>query len=354
MSDIRITNCHVHLFTTAHTPRYFPNRFVVVFRYFPGLVRFARWVAELLPYESFAASMLRLEAFHRAGQRTSQAEVFRHLRRFYPADTRFVVLPLDMDLIGHGPVEKPIRDQHEELAKLTAKHPDNIIPFACVYPDREAPHTAMEELRHCVEELGFRGVKLYPPTGFAPDHPVLMDQIYPYCVENNLPVMVHCSRGGVYLKGWDGAQRDAVCEPYAFRRVLSSFPDLRLCLAHYGGKEDWASYIDDGFDPDLAHSKARNWVYQINKMLTSGAYPNLWVDISYTMFRFESFQPLLKLFLRDESIRTRVLFGSDFYMTLQEEHSEKAVSLALRDALGEEIFGDIAQHNPEIWLGERT
>jgi hypothetical protein len=39
-------------------------------------------------------------------------------------------------------------------------------------------------------------------------------------------------------------------------------------------------------------------------------------------------------------------------MTRQEELSEKAVSIRLRDALGEGLFHRIAHENPRRWLGE--
>lgn len=349
MSELPIINCHVHLFTTAHTPRYFPHRAMVIFRYAPGLVRGLRWIASLTPYEGIHDYIARLESFHATGQRTSQREVLRELRRYYPKDTRFVVLPLDMELIGHGPVDQNIVAQHNELADVAARFPDNVIPFANVFPDRPG---AFDEFRRCIEEHGFKGLKLYPKTGFAPDHPVLMDQVYPYCAEHKLPVLSHCARGGVFAKGWSKDQCDRVTEPYAYREVLGAFPQMQLCLAHYGGLDDWMAYINEGFDPEHAHAKGRNWVYQINQMIKSGAYPNLWTDISYTLFRFSEFSALLKLFLEDERIRGRVLFGSDFYMTRQEKLSEKAVSVRLRDALGEDVFTRVARINPMRWLGE--
>lgn len=80
---------------------------------------------------------------------------------------------------------------------------------------------------------------------------------------------------------------------------------------------------------------------------------NLWTDISYTLFHFDDFAPFLKVFLEDETLASRVLFGSDFYMTRQEALSERAVCFRLRVALGEAMFARIAQENPARWLGEK-
>lgn len=345
-----IINCHIHTFTTANTPHYFPHPVVAVFRYAPFLVSILNWFVNLLPYERLSDMMARLEKFHRTGQRKSQRAIFREVLHYYPRNTRFVVLPMDMELIGHGPVDQDIRAQHDELAQLAAD-PDygsQVIPFTTVYPDRPG---AFDEVRRCVEEHGFLGLKIYTKLGFAPDHKVLMDEVYPYCVEHDLPVMSHCSRGGVYHKGWDQARQDAVTRPQAYEDVLAAYPDLRLCLAHFGGDADWIALLDHGFDPDDPNARDKNWVSVICQMIESGAYPNLYTDISYTIFKFNNHIPLLRLYLQNQKIRERVLFGSDFYMTRQEALSEKAISIRLRDALGEDDFHQIADVNPRRWLG---
>ena len=93
----------------------------------------------------------------------------------------------------------------------------------------------------------------------------------------------------------------------------------------------------------------------IRRMIGSGDWPGLWTDISYTLFQFDDYIPFLRLFLLDDGpadCGARVLFGSDFYMTRQEELSEKAVCFRLRNALGEEVFRQIAETNPRVWLGE--
>ncbi|MEL7081435.1 MAG: amidohydrolase family protein [Pseudomonadota bacterium] len=347
----QITNCHIHTFTTSHAPKYFPVRSVVVFRAAPWLVTGLRWGASVLRLPETASMLQRLENFHDTSSHRKQSEVFREVRNYYPSDTRFVVLPMDMALIGHGPVDKDIYDQHTELAQLAAdpKYKSQVIPFGTIYPDRV---DGVEEFKRVVEEHGFRGLKLYNKLGYAPDHPVLMEQIYPYCVKKNIPVMVHCSRGGVYHKGWTQARRDKVTAPDAWLDVLKEFKDLRVCLAHWGGESDWIINRRDGFDPDNPEAKMRNWAARIEELISSGDYPNLWTDISYTMFKFDENVPLLRAYLSNPKVRERVLFGSDFYMTRNEKLSEKEISLRLRHALGEEIFHEIADVNPRIWLGE--
>ena len=87
-------------------------------------------------------------------------------------------------------------------------------------------------------------------------------------------------------------------------------------------------------------------------MIGSGDYPNLYTDISYTIFNFAENLPALAVFLEDETLRSRVLFGSDFYMAEQERFPERSLSIRLRYALGGQLFERLASTNVQRWLGE--
>lgn len=353
MSDsIQIVNCHIHTFTSDHVPRDFPYVWLRPFRKAPGLIRALSRLALWLGRERLADRLERLYQFQQQGARGSQAEILTDVKRHYPSNTRFVVLPMDMAGIGYGPVAADLRAQHDELYKLRLSdaHFGTVVPFATVNP--MAPGSVDEAMR-AITELGFEGLKIYPRLGFPPDHPDLMERVYPEVVARGLPVMTHCSRGGVQGRFVDDYFADLYTEPAAYLPVLRAFPEMRLCLAHFGGQTDWRAYAD-GTEP----SGADNWQVQIRRMIGSGDYPNLWTDISYTLFHFDDYIPFLRLFLAGngpedraaDRLRQRVLFGSDFYMTRQEDLSEKAVCFRLRNALGEEMFRQIAEENPVRWL----
>jgi len=359
MPRLRITNCHIHTFTRAHVPKNYPHPAVNIFKSWPPLVRGISWLLKLFGQEALAETVDRLLRFQQAGAVARQRTVFEAIRRQYPDNTRFVVLPMDMEFIGHGPTQATLAQQHDELAALAGDDDfrGRVIAFASVHPDRPG---AADEVFRAIDDLGFRGLKLYPRLGFPPDHPLLMDKVYPMLQARGLPVMSHCSRGGVRGRHVTRSDADAWTDPAAFVPVLERFPDLRVCLAHFGGAADWRAYVDEGIDPRDPQARAANWQVAIRDMITSGAYPNLWTDISYTLFHFDDNIPFLKLFLggadagKAELLRARVLFGSDFYMTRQEKLSERAVCFRLRNALGEDVFRQIAETNPEIWLGERA
>lgn len=357
MAGLRITNVHIHTFTAAHIPRYYPHPLVWLLKHVPGFLPVVAAVLRFLGSRA-ADTVERLQQFKEEAHKGVQADIFDAVRHQYPPDTRFVVLPMDMALIGHGPVARDVPIQHDELSAMARdeKYVGRTIPFVSVHPDRPG---AADEVKRCIERLHFRGLKLYPPLGYPPDHPVLMERIYPLLAERNLPVMAHCSRGGIRAKGLLPSRAERYTEPAAWLPVLRAFPTLRVCLAHFGGQQDWADYADKGIDPDDPAARGRNWQVAIRDMICSGDWPGLWTDISYTLFRFEENIAFLRLFLegtddRVRRLRARVLFGSDFYMTRQEALSERSVCFRLRNALGEEMFRRIAETNPEVWLGERA
>lgn len=351
MDDFQITNCHSHSFTNRHVPRNYPSPLLRPFKSRPNFLRFVAWVARLLGRDRFSREMVRLQRFQLEGMKGKQSAIIDAMRAHYPQATRFVVLPMDMSAMGFGAPEADLRSQHDELAAMAADphYKGKLIPFATIHPD--APG-GFAELKRAVELLGFKGVKLYPRLGFPPDHPVLMKQVYPLAIKHRLPVMTHCSRGGVTARGLDHVLADRFCEPTSYIPVLRAFPGLKLCLAHFGGLTDWRDYVDSGSNPD-AITGERNWQVMIREMICSGEFPNLYTDISYTLFEFEDFAPFLRMFLTNKSLLKRVLFGSDYYMTRQEVLSERAVCIRLRVALGETVFRQIAETNPAVWLGEK-
>lgn len=356
MSPMRITNCHVHLFHADHVPANYPYLALRPFKNMPWLIKGLELGMNLIGQHPIAEKLSRLYRFQQETQAGSQRAILDNVRQHYPSDTRFVVLPMELSAFGYGAPKVSLAAQHDELAKL-ARDPDvgaAVIPFATLDPRADPQAT---EARRAIDQLRFRGIKIYPRLGFAPDDPRLMKHLYPEMEERGLPLMTHCSRGGVQGRELSDHRADRYTEPDAYIPIMKAHPNLRICLAHFGGQRDWAAYVNPDRRSPFADEYRNNWQVRIREMICSGDYPGLWTDISYTLFHFEDYVPFLRLFLlgdepEHERLRSRVLFGSDFYMTRQEKLSEKAVCFRLRNALGEEVFRQIAEENPARWLGE--
>jgi predicted TIM-barrel fold metal-dependent hydrolase len=286
----------------------------------------------------------------------SQQQIFENCSRYYPENTKFVILPMDMAYMGAGKVPRAYVDQLSELSKLKKTHPQTL-PFIHIDPRREG---VFDLLKQSVEEWGFKGVKLYPPLGYFP-YDERLYPIYEYCEKNNLSVISHCSPyNPVHFKGskkelykllaksykpieTKGKNRKKLCSnfshPNNYSRVLEDFSNLNICLAHFGSEYYWDKYLANPNEED-------NWFVIIKEMLKK--HNNLYSDISFTLNK-EEFFPLLKVLLANQKLKNKILFGSDYYM-VETKTTELKFSIDLRAYLGENIFSEIAINNPHKFL----
>lgn len=354
-----IYNCHIHTFKECDIPR----------KFLPlGLVRLlaskagSRFVGRILNnINPFSDNDIfdKYVKFLNISKMNSQQEIFEECIRFYPSDSRFIILAMDMAEMKAGKVPRPYQQQLDELAELKKAYPNKAIPFMHVDPRRKG---VMDLLKNNVEEKGFMGVKLYPPLGYYPYDPLLMNEVYPYCEEKNIPILVH---GSPYNSTRNRGSKKEICKllgkspkdpelkgkkkkdltayfthPHNYRTVFEKFKKLRICIAHFGSEYYWNEYIENPGNPD-------NWFVIIKQMLAE--HENFYSDISFTLNKKEYF-PLLKVLMTDKSIKNKILFGSDFYM-VESKSDERRFGLDLRAYLGEEDFHTIAETNPVNYLG---
>jgi uncharacterized protein len=364
LGSLRITNCHVHTFTHDHSPDRFLRWPIGALVGFTPCRRALIALAHRFAGDS-RGPLLRYAEILETSFARSQAQVFETLRGFYPEGTRFVVLPMDMELMNAGRVKKSIDEQHAELAELRDRYPDTVIPFAAVDP-RHGEIVVAKTIQ-LVEREGFRGIKLYPPIGYHPNSRVLWP-LYAYAEERGLPVLTHCSRpASVQYRGQPTAEMRTdpltgerlnqdrfdlltlFTDPDAYRPILDKHPRLRLCLAHFGGAGDWDSYLKHPWDRQTDNAE-KSWLAKILELIRSGRYPNLWTDIAYTLFADDEYAYLLKVLLSDERVLARTLFGSDFYVVESARLEERRRALHLRAVLGEDTFRTIADHNPKQYI----
>lgn len=394
--DWNIYNCHIHTFTQKHTPDQFYKLllvdshsgqisilrviillllpiFLIVFsplillmimidlfkseprqddRIQAAKKKSINRLANLLTILNPAANDL-LERYARFLNTTTydtQAEVFERIKSQYPKESVFVVLPMDMGFMKLGNLKVSIEEQHAELLNLASKSNGKLIPFYAADPRHE---DIAERAKENLAKDKFRGIKIYPNLGYRPNHEHLMD-VYKICEKGGYPVISHCSPSGVWQYGISETDRLGFGRPENYIPILEKYKKLRFCLAHFGGVEEWAKHLK-GISPSTGPDRA--WVRVITDMITSGNYPNLYTDISYTIFvpkvngLYIDLIDYLKVLLSDPLIREHVLFGSDYYMVEQEKISEKEVSILLRSRLGEDLYRQIAYTNPKKFLG---
>jgi len=290
----------------------------------------------------------------------SQLNVFNEIQLQYPQGTKFVILPMNLEHMGWllRWVPKKIDNQHAELLRLARKLNGEteaqkiVYPFFTVHPKQGNIDQVIEKMEkgRYFSRNKFRGLKIYPNLGYYPNDPKLM-KIYRVCEENGIPVISHCTPHGIWKLGLSEEKRRCFGKPENYKIIMSKFKKLRICLAHFGGAEEWANRLQKPEDETA-------WVRLIYDMLRSKDYENLYTDISYTIFEPKvkgltiDLIDYLKVMLESNTkVREHVLFGSDYYMIEQEKITEKEVSILLRSRLGDDLFFQIAYTNPRRFLG---
>ena len=346
-----IYNAHTHIFNLECIPNKFirfgfmrvmaKNRFSLFF--VRGLDKIFTSETDFLSKQS---------AFLRYNTEDWQESIFIKLKSIYPEGTKFVVLTVDMDFMDAGVAERDFVAQVAEVVNLKRIYANSMLPFLCVDPRRGDANDNLNFVKKYIEHHGFVGIKMYPPLGFFPFDERLK-KVYAYAQQNNIPVLSHCSRnGGIYYKGdiqpeWLNPRpglsfkkekmkkfRNNFMDPKNYYHVMDEFPDLKICLAHYGGDEEVLSDKND------------SWTNEIKRLMIK--YPNFYTDISYTLYSEKAY-PIMDKDIKNNAYGNRILFGTDFYMT-EREKKEKELKDGFRYFIGEESFEKIAYRNPKNFL----
>lgn len=313
-----------------------------------------------------------------------------------------------------------------------------------------------------MEDREFSGFKIYPALGYYVFDEHLLP-IWRYASENNIPIMTHCVIGVIYYRGakrkeWnfhpvfkqfyrDKRSNDAepmllpqtkavdlqfnfthplnyLClleEPFLRELVGKAsnettrslfgytneetplgytLENLKICLAHYGGEEEWTKYLETDRDvysrslvtkPDegidfmknssgvLSWSKINSlwhdtdWYSLISSILMR--YENMYADLSYiiskpsiyplltqTLQKGEGYQLQIEEYKNETSdnkkashlfgrnrLRSHILYGTDFYV-VRNHNSDKDLFAQTRAALDEGSFDLIARENTHNYL----
>lgn len=312
----------------------------------------------------------RLAAMVEVGIERNQKEIFRNLLHLYKdfQDPRIVALTIDMDHMGAGKAIDDFITQIRTVAEVKAQYPQNLLPFFGVDPRRT---NVLELLKKYVDDFGFVGIKLYPSLGFYP-FDKRMVKIYEFAISHQLPIMTHCDMGGIFYRGKfkaehlmpesmnpmapkrdftafrklkNGKFKDFFTQPLNFVDVLEmpDFRELKVCFAHFGGSKMITGRTD------LSPTQS-NWYEHIRNMLVT--YPNTYTDISYTLH--ESDPKIVSQVLtdmRDPLIGKKILFGTDYYMTVKVKDEQALIRDFLKNyGISQEEFDTLCMDNNSRFL----
>lgn len=177
----------------------------------------------------------------------------------------------------HGPRGALI--PNEAVAALVNEHPDRFVGIASV--DISRPMDAVRELRRCVKQLGFKGLRLLPWLWQLPPNDRRYYPLYAECIELGVPFCLQVGHAGPLLPSEPGRPI-----PY-LDEVAAEFPELVIVGGHIGYP----------------------WTQEMIAMATK--YENVYIDTS--AYKPSRYPPEFVTYLRGRG-RKKVLFGSNFPM----------------------------------------
>lgn len=177
-------------------------------------------------------------------------------------------------------------EENKLLANIIKPYADRFIPFAFISPKQK---DAKNQFLYCINELGFRGLKLHPWFGdFHVDDIELLGPILEICNENKLHVIIHCTSD------------DHRMHPFRIETIARIFPKATFQIAHMGtmwateqaiavAKRNHNVYVDTAA---VSFEEVRTALLQIPDKVLMGS------DFPFYMFEMEK----LKLELAAKAI----------------------------------------------------
>jgi predicted TIM-barrel fold metal-dependent hydrolase len=235
-----------------------------------------------------------------------QQDMFASLRRWTgdeppPGEIPLAVTLEAMDAGGiaeamvsawHGPEGALI--SNEEVSGWVAEAPGRLHGLASV--NLRNPMEGVRELRHCVTDLGFKGLRMLPWLWETPPTDRRFYPLYAACVELGVPFCTQVGHTGPLRPSETGRPI-----PY-IDQVALDFPELTIVCGHLGYP----------------------WTEEM--IAVARKHQNVVIDTS--AYTIERLPPEIITYMKSNSGRHKVLFGSNFPM-IAPEHA-----LAGLDALG--------------------
>lgn len=205
---------------------------------------------------------------------------------------------VDRSLLIPFPVVDDYRKQHDAIAAAVRAYPGRFAGAVCLNPF-VSRQEFLDEVRRCVEELGFRGIKLQPQYQALNPISTRSDFLFEAACEHKIPVIWHTGTGA----------------PFALPSLLIAparrFPDLPIVLAHSGGS-----------------------VYALEAIVAAGVCPNIYLELS-------SLMPHHVLEVMTHVPASRLMIGSDLPESVDTEIS-KIIGLPVTDDQKREVLWSTA------------
>jgi len=368
-NDSSMIDCHCHVFDNKTVPKAIMNTRM---HYTQKVALKIARILHLLRPRSNDDWASRNAYFIELFTKTTK-EITDKLLSYYPPDT--ILTPLMMDMHNRADSNQRenagyyIQAQAKDLADLIGQG-YYLLPFFPADPTfkDELSGESMFDIVYKAFTGGYGfmpfGLKVYPNLGYMPANPSLLE-LYRFAEAKRIPVTTHCSRGFVhaycrrirniegYKIGPDGQpttkpESKTFLSGKSFARyfnhpknwepVLRDYPNLKINFGHFGGAEQWYRYL-----------KGKNNTYPSRLIDYMYRYPNVYADISFTNVYPELYSLIRDKLERNDLIRSRALYGYDYYMVVVRGHY-RSLKVDFETAMGSDIIKEISINNPRRFL----
>lgn len=233
--------------------------------------------------------------------------MFDSLRRWTkaPVPTQELPVTATLDQMDQGQVDKSLISawvaprkvmiSNDEVAGFVAQAPDRLVGVGSV--DISKPMAAVREVRRCVQELGFKAIRVLPWLWELPPTDRRFYPVYTACCELGVPFCTQIGHTGPLMPSEVG-------RPIYLDQVALDFPELVIVAGHIGYP----------------------WTDEAIALVTK--HENVYIDTSaYTVRRYPA---ALVEFMKGHG-RRKVLFGTNYPMILPAKALDGLDSLGLDD-----------------------
>ena len=197
---------------------------------------------------------------------------------------------------------------NDEVAAAVRARPGQVVGVASV--DIERPMAAVRELRRCVREHGFKGLRVLPWLWGLPPDDRRYYPLYAECIELDIAFCLQVGHAGPMRPSEPGRPI-----PY-LDNVAHEFPELRIVGGHIGFP----------------------WVAEMISLMMK--HPNVHVDPS--AYKASRFPPEFVAYLKGPG-RKKVLFGSNYPMLTPAQCLQDVDQLGLDDETAAAFLGGNAR-----------
>ncbi len=172
---------------------------------------------------------------------------------------------------------------NDEVHEFVSEYPDRLVGVGSV--DISRPAQAVAEIRRCIDELGFKAIRVLPWLWDKPPTDRLFYPVYMACCELGVPFCAQIGHTGPLMPSDVG-------RPIFIDRVALDFPELVIVGGHIG--HPWTD----------------------EAVVVATKHENVYIDTSaYTIQRYPA--PLVE-YLQSHG-RSKVLFGTNYPMIVPDQ-----------------------------------